>query len=171
MANPYESPTEASYQPPERGTSAARGLAYGVPLAVLGLLVPSATLAGLTRCGLIDMEWREIPGKVQWSSIACALLFGWSAIANFSPPKGIGFIRSLLVMGLATIGALVGMAVLAVVFLLGPRTYTSDPFEWLRWVLFLGGISAAGLAFTVWQIQSVWRREAAEAMKKDDQKQ
>jgi hypothetical protein len=42
--------------------------------------------------------FRAIPGNAIGSAVALSLVFASAAVANFSPRRGIGFVRSLVVM-------------------------------------------------------------------------
>jgi hypothetical protein len=146
-----------------RQTSLARGLAWAVPLGACGFCVPYLILGAviLLQAAFTDMlpidrdwEWRRLPGNGIAAAVICAMIFAFAAIANFAPRGRIGFIRALLVMATFALVDILAVAVAVVLFRLGPQSYTSDPYAWLRCTVFLTLLCVGGIAFIRWQIRN-----------------
>jgi hypothetical protein len=156
--------TSKSNQSPsdDRRTSLARGFAWAVPLGVGGFCVPFLVL-GLALLGRIlfaDMppadraaDLRQLPANGIESAVACGLMLAFAALANFSPARGIGFLRSLVVMGVVVLVAFVATGIAIMTFGIGPRSYTSDPYLGERLTLFAALIAAGGIRFTHGQLR------------------
>ncbi|HEV3344499.1 MAG TPA: hypothetical protein VG125_29250 [Pirellulales bacterium] len=160
MVNPYEAPT-GSGPPVGPQASLLRGLACSVPAAVAGGAVPlmASTTILLIRhiCGdsLINVEadFHDLPKTLASPCIGCALVFGLASILNYAPPSRLGMVRAVLCVGLSVIASLIITGFLAASFGLSPRTYTSDPWAWLR-VSIWGSLI---LAYTAVHTVSRWR--------------
>ncbi len=145
--NPYESPSNISAIPPPRRWSLLRGLAYAVPLGMLGICVPAVGIVCLKIVDAAGMEWQDLPGELAHPCFDCAIVFFFSALANYTPKTGIGFIRSIMILGILAI-----VAVFIAVLIFPVESY-EDPHEWMRFAAFYAMISVSGLALTCWQIQ------------------
>ncbi|MGO8746562.1 MAG: hypothetical protein ACLQNE_11285 [Thermoguttaceae bacterium] len=159
MANPYESPKSSEMISPNRQTGLARGVTWAIPLAVCGFCVPFVVLGAvlLIRIAFTEMlafdrraEIDSIFRNAIDSAVVCMLMFAFSGLANFTPRCGIGLVRSLMVMGLVALVALVVTVFATVALDLGPRT---DPYAPLRAAIFFVLMGAGGTAFTRWQIK------------------
>jgi hypothetical protein len=160
--NPYESPQEVSLIPPARSWSLLRGLAYAIPLGILGFCIPLITLGGLKLFYLTDMEWNEIPWNVMGSSIICSVVFAWAAFANFSAVKGIGFIRSLLVIFIFMFISVFVLFLIRVLLFGFPRqvyestlTPSEKLIEKMFAIIYYAIFLSFGIVFTVWQIRRI----------------
>jgi hypothetical protein len=147
--NPYESPKTMEPITPIPRTNIFRGLAYAVPLGILGFCIPALAIGFLKIIDLADSEWRDLPREITPASIACFLVFFCSALANYTPPKGFGLVRSLMFVG--------GMAVIDVfiVAIILPVTNYIDPYKWIRFVVFFSMTSISGLGYA---IRRIWIR-------------
>jgi len=153
MADPYKTPISSPTLSGDRCMSLIRGIAWAIPLGACGFCAPFLALGVvlLMRMMFTDMlpfdraaEFRELPINGISSAVVCSLMFAFSALANFSPCRGIGFIRSLLVMGVVVIVALFVTSVAILTLGIGPRLYTSDPYLWLRVTIFIVLLCAGG---------------------------
>ena len=142
--NPYDAPAHKGVSRLKPHTnSLARGFGFAVPFGILGFGIPltigfilqfvqttSSSYAGSPANDLTSLFHEFLD-----ASIGCGILFALSAVLNFSPRIRLGYVRCLLLVGLSAFaGALLsGSATL----LLGleQRTYTDDPFRWLRVLL------------------------------------
>jgi hypothetical protein len=144
--NPYASPNAPNSNPSVRSWNLFRGLAYAVSLGALGSCVPFIAMGGLKIIGVYDFPWREFPGKLWLASCGCSIVFFFSALANYTPRQGIGFVRALMIMGILAVAA-----VFVVAMIIPVRNYI-DPNERLRYAVHFAMLAVSGVIFTVWQI-------------------
>ena len=148
-----------------RRTSLTRGVAWAIPLGLCGFCVPFAVLGVpvLIRVIFTDMqpfdrdaEFSELFHNAIGSAYLLSLMFAASAVANFSPRQGIGFVRSLLVtLCLLFIILIVSTAAAAILapYLIGTYSGLRSPllaaFSVIEIATFLVGV----VVFTHWQIR------------------
>lgn len=125
MVNSFESLKSVSTVAPGRRTSLVRGLAWAVPLGICGFFVPYAVLGleTLLRIVLADMtplervtDLRRFAGDGAASALVCSLIFASAAVVNFSPRRGIGYVRSLIAMELYAFVAFIAAFLLTISF-------------------------------------------------------
>jgi hypothetical protein len=86
-------------------------------------------------------------------------VFGAAALANYSPRRGIGFVRSLVVTGIAAILVLFVTEIATLIFGLGPQSYTSDFYRWLRSAIFIVLFVGSAMWFPCRQMPPSGREE------------
>jgi hypothetical protein len=161
--NPYQSPVAsdlAGVEPPvsrQNRTSIPRGLAYALPLGLLGSILPFAVFSTRALMGwmlgsylwidVID-DFQQMPSTLVDACVGCALVFALAAIANYTPARRAGLLRSISLVGLSAVVALFFVAIGSAVFDLGPRSYTSDPWLWARIGLAASIVCGFGVALT-----------------------
>ena len=142
----------------------ARGLVWAIPLGICGFVIPYAVLGAvlLLRIAFTDMlpfdraaELNELAWKGIAAAVVCSLLFAWSAFANYSARRGVGFVRSLLVMASLFLVATCVAGWIGTIFdLYRGRTYTySGPNEWVVTLTFFVIFLTGAVGFTFWQIR------------------
>jgi hypothetical protein len=145
-----------------RQTSLMRGGLWAIVLGACGFCVPYLALGAvlLLRIATTDMlpfdrdaDLRGLPKQGFDAAVVCLAIFALAAIANFSPRRSVGFIHALAVIASIALLALLAMAAGTVLFGLGPQSYTSDPFAWLRWAIFAIFLGAGATLFIRWQIR------------------
>lgn len=138
--NPYRSPG-AVVQDKQPHPCLMRGFALAVPAGVVGFVVPCVVFSAtalLRHCALgssqsdLAANFGELPKTCIAAAIGVAIVFALAAILDTSPAVRLGFLRSLIYVGGATITGAVITAIVSGLFGLGPRSYTSDPWIWLR---------------------------------------
>jgi hypothetical protein len=141
LDNPYRPLAVATIHALTIRGSLLRGIACALPIALIGFAVPFVAYSILTLVRhyilaypRIDMrdDFRGMPVTFLGPGIGCSLVFGLAAILNYSPPLRIGFVRATMFVGLAALSGIVLAAVATIVFQIGPQSYTSDPWLWLR---------------------------------------
>ncbi|QDU92794.1 hypothetical protein [Lignipirellula cremea] len=147
MLNPYQTPVPDGVRPVRRRkASLLRGIAAGLLLAAFGYVVAVGAIAALAMAR--NVELRTFHGLSQfllnvWSRssfrdllfppcFGCELVLGLSGLVNYTPDKFPGLLRTMIRVGGATILGVIFMVIMTNLFDLGPRTYTSDPFEFGR---------------------------------------
>jgi hypothetical protein len=140
-SNPYESPKHQHDGNFHAGTnSLLRGLAFAVPLSIVGFAIPLATGFIIELAKQLNSPYANPPAKdlaylfktFVGPSIGCAIMFALASILNYSPALRLGLIRSLIFMGLSAFAGGIFMAVMTSLFNLEQQSYTSDPWFWLR---------------------------------------
>jgi hypothetical protein len=103
-----------------RGTSLSRGLAWAIPLGVCGFMLPFVVFGveRVLRFYFSDESHfdRGLVADGAASAIICLFIFASSAMAHFTPCRGIGYIRSLIVMTVFAFVALIGAVVVWIFF-------------------------------------------------------
>ncbi|MEN6365695.1 MAG: hypothetical protein ABFC88_02645 [Thermoguttaceae bacterium] len=169
MPNHNQPPKRESAIDAERQASLARGFVWALPFGVCGFLVPFAVLGieRILRMLLTDVEPSELNVELYMlatngaaSAVVCSLIFASAAVASFSPPRGIGYVRSLIAMAGYAIVAMIA-AVAIWIFLCpfdrgNPKT-AKDFFVWFyltyQYLLVFPATFIPGVAaFTWWQI-------------------
>lgn len=143
---PYDSSKSkaAKISKPPNQPSIIRGIGYAARFSIIGFLIPY--LLGLawafgnyylgTKLEFdLTLDLQRIPIYYLGAAIACAIVFGFAAILNFTPSARLGIVRSLLYVGAATIVCLIISGLATLVFGLEQRTYGLNPWLWLQ-VLF-----------------------------------
>lgn len=159
--NPYESPKSDGVRVQQRQHSFARAFAWTVAAAILGFCVPFAALGIPLLLGVTfaDVSLGSLPEKCMDSAVVCSLMFAAAAFANYLPHRGIGFVRSLVVMGIATIFAGFATASVARVFDFGPQSHRFDSYRWLWVTIFATLLFVIAVCFTYWQMRQSDRRQ------------
>lgn len=111
-------------------------------------------LAEMTPLERAD-EFHSVLLAAVTSGIVCSLVFASSALANFSPRRGIGFVRSLLVMA----AFMLPWPILAIAIIIvdgvdrGHAPVDDVLYRWLAWEAFIMIYLAGAAVFTYWQIR------------------
>ena len=138
--NPNRSPAEIGL-PAGPPASLLRGLLWALPAsaAAFVLLITVVSIVAVARHYVfggarLDMQddFRELPAKWSWPAIGVAIVFGLATILDVSPVARLGFLRAVICVGLSALVGLFGMAIASALLKLEPRSYTSDPWRWLR---------------------------------------
>jgi hypothetical protein len=164
MVNPYESPSSFPSVSADRHVNLTRGLAWAIPFGVCGFCIPYIVLEVVLflRIAFTDMlpfdraaDIKELPREGVAAAVVCSLLFAWSAFANYSARRGVGFVRSLLVMASFFLVAVCFWRLGVAIFdLERGHTYTSSgPYEWVGYVFLVVIFLAGAVGFTFWQIR------------------
>ena len=165
MADPSESPTSIPTVSAGRQMSVVRGVAYGVLFGVFGFCIPFAVhgIVLLLRLAFTHMDaidradaLAELVMNAAHSGSAISMLFAMSAVANFTPRRGIGFLRSFLVTIGFTIGICFVMGLVYAVFepfLFIPKGGSPPPFFYVFIAIYFTALAVGTIAFTRWQIR------------------
>jgi hypothetical protein len=164
MVNPYESPTSSPSLSADRQVNLLRGLAWAIPFGFCGFWIPYAAIGAalLLRISFTETlpfdraaEIKELPSRGFAAAVVCSLLFAWSAFANYSARRGVGFVRSLLVMASLFLVAVFFAGVAIPIFGLDRgQTYTSNgPYEWVGILIFAVIFLTGAVGFTLWQLR------------------
>jgi hypothetical protein len=147
-----------------RETSILRGLAWAILLGVCGFVLPFVVFGveRVIRFAFADEQHfdRGLVADGAASAIVCLFIFASSAIANFSPRRGIGFTRSLIVMTVYAFLSLIASGIAWIFFLhfdLGNPKTAENLFIWFAseyaYLLIFPAIFLPGaIGFTYWQI-------------------
>ena len=139
--NPYESPAHQGATHSKRPTNnLVRGFGFAIPLGILGFAIPLTVALVLQLIQTMNSSYAGSPASDSTSlfyefldaSIGCGVLFALSAILNFSPRIRLGYVRCLLLVGLSAFAGAILSGVATLLFGLEQRTYTHDPWRWLR---------------------------------------
>lgn len=122
-----------------------RGIKLAFPASLFGFTVPLLPdlivllLQFVIGDRRIDMygNFREVARTLVPGAAWCAFVFALAAILDFAPATRIGFVRAVMLVGLASVVGFFATAFATVLFPIGRQSYTSDPWLWLRLVLTL----------------------------------
>lgn len=89
--NPYESPAQYEIEGEKPRFRLLRGLICAVAFGCVGFCIPFLVLP------LVGYEASELWRNASPSAILLSVIFASSAFANFTPTRGLGMVRSLLV--------------------------------------------------------------------------
>ncbi len=148
MENPYRS---SAYKDSTEFTKKARivrGLLFGSMLAALGyalffsIAVPAIetirqgnSLFSDYHYSLIIQCLQSPDEKYSESIFAISLLMGLSGVVNFTPARPPGMVYSVARIGVAIFVGLVAMLFATILFNLHRQSYTSDPYQALRFII------------------------------------
>lgn len=144
MENPYETPrTESAAptdQPAERPTSALRGLAVAMLLALAGFAAPVLMSLGTTLMQFPLLLSPEFAAEqlaasargMRVPAVGCGWVFALAGFLAATPARGRGYVRSLLQVGLVALGGILAAGLL----LPAPRVRSvPDSYEAPRFLL------------------------------------
>ena len=123
-------------------------LSFAAPGAILLLEMITRSILPFDR----EVQWRSLPWSTGMSTAVCCLVLMSAAFAHFAARRGIGFLRSVMVMGLVAVFSFFVMGVSTVIFDLEPRQW-SDPNQELRSAVFLVVFLEGAWFFVFWQIR------------------
>jgi len=153
--NPYyPSVAPVAARAPHHQASLLRGFACAVPSAAAGfavaflmfatILLVRYLIAGETMPDPESELRRNLRGAIL-PSAGLAFVFGLAAILNYTPARRFGLVRSIMFVGLAALAGDMTSALAEFLFDIGPQTYTSDPWAWLRSLI----VVSVPVAYTV----------------------
>jgi hypothetical protein len=171
MADLSESPTSSPTLSVGRRTSLVRGLAWAIVFGVFGFCIPFAVLSiaplleiAFTRMEAIDRAeafeqvFEQLFGNAIGCAIVCSVLFAASALASFTPRRGIGFAQSFFVMTGFMFGEGLVMSYAGAVFYpallnVGRKGASLPPCVYVFCTIYLMILVGGTIAFTRWQIR------------------